>query len=193
MSPENSLMKVVWQQNYAALLVILLLSLSCIGFYLASDQYIEPEVEGLRLEQAALRQQLHQQRQRVTKEGMPVSAAERMAEDLDRFRAKVPSKVKFADFIGDLFAWAEQTSLQIRQVSYQPKIEPESGFLKYSLNFSVQGDYGQLKNFIYLLENSTRILIIDSIALSGKADNASEKNVVSLNIKLSTYFQEKGQ
>ena len=193
MSSRSALLKVVWEQNRGILVVLALLLLACGGLYLAEDRFVARDLEQLRLEQATLQRQLRQLQQRVSKDGMPLSASELIAKDLDDFNAKIPSKTKFADFIGDLFAWADRVDLGIRQVSYQPKVEPEAGLLKYGLSFSVQGDYGQLKRFIHLLENSTRILIIDSITLAGRPDLEGNKNEVTLNIKLTTYFQEEGQ
>lgn len=193
MSSRSALLMVVWEQNRGILVVLVLLLLACGGFYLAEDRFVVRDLEQLRLEQATLQRQLRQQQQRVSKDGMPLSASEQIGKDLGGFNAKIPSKTKFADFIGDLFAWADRVDLSIRQVSYQPKVEPEVGFLKYGLSFSVQGDYGQLKRFIHLLENSTRILIIDSITLAGRPDLEGNKNEVTLNIKLTTYFQEEGQ
>ena len=190
MSSRRTLLKVVWEQNRGILIALMLLLLVCVGFYLADDLYVEPELEKLLSEQTSLHLQLRQQQQRVTTEGIPLSTAERMANDLSEFYAKIPPKAKFADFVGDLFSWADKADLAIRQVTYQPQIESELGFLKYGLSFSVQGDYGQVKKFIHLLENSSRILIVDNIALSGRPEPDGDKNEVALTIKLTTYFQE---
>lgn len=193
MSASKTILKVVWEQNRGMLIVLATLLIVCTGLFLTEDQFGEPELERLRLEQSSLQQQLRQQQQQVTKEGMPLSAAGQIAKDLSAFHKKIPTKVEFADFIGDLFAWATKANLVIRQVSYQPKVDPELGFLQYGLNFSVKGTYAQLKKFIHLLENSSRILIIDSISLSGRPGSEDEINEVALNIKLTTYFQEEAR
>jgi type IV pilus assembly protein PilO len=190
---RRALLKVVWEQNRNILVTLSLLLLVCGGFSLADNLYVEPELETLLSEQTSLHSQLRQLQQRVTAEGMPLSTAERMASDLREFHAKIPSKAKFADFIGDLFSWADKVDLTIRQVAYQPKAESDSGFLEYGLSFSVQGDYGQLKKFIHLLENSSRILIVNNIALTGRPEPDGEKSEVALAIQLTTYFQESVQ
>lgn len=189
MSSRSALLKVVWEQNRTCLVLIALLLLICSGLYLFEDHFTDTELERLRLAQTNLHQQLRQ-KQRQSSAGTPLSNAQRQSEELSEFKALIPSKVKFADFIGDLFAWADKVKLEIRQVNYQPKVTSETGFLEYGLSFSVQGDYAQLKRFIHLLENSSRILIVNSITLTDRPGRDSEQNEVVLNIKLTTYFQE---
>jgi type IV pilus assembly protein PilO len=190
MTSRRALLKVVWEQNRVILIFLAALLLTYSIFYLVESRFVDIKLERLRIAQATLHQQLRLQQQRVSRDGTPLSTAERMAKDLGEFYEKIPSKTKFADFVGDLFAWADRVELDIRQVTYQPKIESETGLLEYGLNFSVQGNYSQLKKFIHLLENSSRILIVDSISLSGKSGRDAEKNQVALNIKLTTYFQQ---
>ncbi len=193
MSSRRALLRIVWEQNRFLLILILLLLLVCGGFYLATDRFVSNDLDALQRQQTTLHQQLRQQQLLIAREGAPLSSAERMVNDLAKFNQKIPSKVYFADFVGDLFAWAERVELEIKQVNYQPKIESDTGFLEYGLNFSVQGTYAQLKKFIHLLENSSRILIIDSIILTGRPLADSGKSEVALTIKLTTYFQEERQ
>ncbi|HEY5672978.1 MAG TPA: type 4a pilus biogenesis protein PilO [Malonomonas sp.] len=193
MASRRALLKVVWEQNRFLLISVVALLLACAGFYFAEDRFVDVKLERLRFEQATLHQQLRQQQQRVAREGAPLSSAERMVNDLAEFNERIPTKIKFADFVGDLFAWADKVDLNIKQVNYQPKIKSDTGFLEYGLSFSVEGTYTQLKKFIHLLENSSRILIVDSINLSGRPVSDAGKSEVALTIKLTTYFQEERQ
>ena len=193
MTSRRALLRIVWEQNRILLIFIVVLLLVCGGFYLATDRFVGSDLDVLQLEQTTLHQQLRQQQLRIAREGAPLSSAERMINDLAEFNQKIPSKVKFADFIGDLFAWADKVELEIKQVNYKPKVESETGYLEYGLSFSVQGTYAQLKRFVHLLENSSRILIIDNISLTGRPVADSGKNEVALSINLTTYFQEDRQ
>lgn len=75
-------------------------------------------------------------------------------------------------------------------MSYQPELDPETGFLLYGLSFSVDGRYAEIKKFIHLLENSSRIILIDNISLSDKSGKSGHPEKVSLQIKLRSYFRE---
>ncbi len=187
---RNSFVEVLWTQNRAAFVLLLVLLLGCCTFWLLQDYKIVPQIIRLRAQQDQLQQQLQQRELQVTTTGMPMSTAERIDKDLRRFRELIPAKQQFSGFIGELFSWAEQAELDIDQVSYQPELVAELGMLGYGLNFSVTGTYEQLKRFIHLLENSSRILIIENIALTGANSPDEGDSVVSLQIQLRTYFQE---
>lgn len=194
MAPGRPLFEVIWQQHRGVLSILMLLLVCCSGLFVATVVFIEPQLKTLQADRSALQQKLRQQ-QLVSQDGIPLTANEQIISDLKDFRSKVPSKEKLADFIGDLFVWADRAELVIEQIAYQPKAGSALEFIEYGLSFSVQGDYARLKKFIHALENSRRILIIDSIALSGRTgsdgvDDAVE-DAVALNIKLTTYFQEK--
>lgn len=186
---KTALLKAVWEQSRNHLIVVGLLILISIGLFVYQIQFVDPEVEDLRSRQGELQKQLRAREKESSESSVPVSEVEKMMEDLLKFSKLVPEKQNFADFVGDLFSWAERSELDIRQVSYQPKVDSESKFLVYGLNFSVEGSYGQLKKFIHLLENSKRILIIDKISMTGavRKDNSSS---VRLQINMSTVFRE---
>jgi Tfp pilus assembly protein PilO len=189
MTLNNPLVKAIWEQSRIWVLVILIILLLSVALLIYQGQFVSPSTERLQQRQAALQKQLSDRQAELVESGVPVSDVEQMESDLQKFAELIPSKQKFANFIGELFHWADQSRLDIREISYQPQIDKETEFLHYGLNFSVEGTYDQLKNFIHLLENSKRILIIEKIGLSGKRDknNAAQ---VSLNINLTALFQE---
>lgn len=188
--PRAHLFKVLLEQNRTVWLLILALALCCLAVYVVQDQFVDPELEHFRARQLTLQQELRQKHEQVTKEGVPLSAAARIDEDLQKFLEMIPPKSKLADFVGDLFIWADRSELEIRQITYQPKPDSEMGLLKYGMNFSVEGDYRQLKKFIHLLENSVRILFVDRIALAGGKTDAAGDRIINMQIQLTTFFQE---
>ncbi|NOY13618.1 MAG: type 4a pilus biogenesis protein PilO [Deltaproteobacteria bacterium] len=192
MTLKIALLKAAWEQCRVLLYFISCLVLLAVGLFAYQSSVVTPESEKLQIRQAELQKQLRRRDAELAQNNIPISTVERLEKDLNRFEALIPDKKKFADFIGDLFAWAGQTDLDIRQISYQPKVDPESKFLVYGLNFSVHGTYGQVKKFLHLLEDSSRILIVDKVSLTGtrEKDNSS---IVNLQIKLTTFFREVAQ
>jgi len=186
---KNTLLKAAWEQSRSWFCFISLLLLLSLGLFIYQAYFVTSETSNLQRQLANLQQQLNSREVKLAETGVPVSAVEQMESDLKQFSQQIPPKEDFSNFIGELFSWAEQSDLAIRQVSYRPEIEKESLYLRYGLSFSVQGTYQQLKKFIHLLENSNRLLVVETIALSGsqQKDNAAS---VTLQINLTTYFQE---
>lgn len=185
---NSALLKAVWEQSRGFICFISVLAFLSVGLFAFQTLAVNPDLERLQYRQAELQKQLNSREAKLASSGVPVSTVERMEKELLSFAALVPAKEKFAEFVGDLFSWADQTNLDIRQVSYRPETDNESTYLTYSLNFSVQGTYAQLKKFIHLLENSKRILIIDQISMMGRRDKG-KSSVVNLRISLTTLFQ----
>lgn len=186
---KKAFFNAVWEQSRAWLYVIFVIVLLSISLLVYQSQVIAPETEQLLRRQNSLQAQLQNRKDELAESGVPVSAVEQMEKDLDKFSALIPEKQKFADFVGELFHLADQADLNIRQISYQPKIDKETTYLYYDLSFSVLGPYGQLKKFIHLLENSKRILIIEQIGLAGRSSKDNSASV-ALQINLTTLFQE---
>ncbi len=187
---RSSLLLTIWNQNRPALIILCCLLAASGALFLLQTQLLEPKINRLSSQQSELQQQVRQRQLQVTTTGLPLSTAERIDEDLQKFRELIPEKLLFSEFIGELFSWAEQADLEIDQINYRPEPLPESGLLSYGLNFSVQGSYEQIKHFIHQLENSARILIIDKISLAGANDPQQDQQGVALQIELTTYFRE---
>jgi type IV pilus assembly protein PilO len=117
----------------------------------------------------------------------PAEAFRQGERDLGLFKAAFPGRSDFTAFLAEIFSLASQAGLTIEKIAYNPEEMTEWGLLRYSLSFSVQGDYNRVKRFIHSLEQSSRILAIDGVSLSGAGQ---EKEAgVSLSIRLTTYFR----
>jgi Tfp pilus assembly protein PilO len=116
----------------------------------------------------------------------PQQGYEQGREDYARFRALLPSLRNFSELIGDLYTLAEQCNLEISQINYTQKDLPGSGWLAYALKFSLTGTYDELKRFIYGLEESKRLVVIEQITLNSA--KGEEGGLVSLSLSLTTYF-----
>lgn len=189
MARQISLIQVLWGEYRARIIILVLLTVILAGGVLCKQWLVEPKLAALSGEQFQLQQYVRQRQVEFANSGVPVSTVEQMERNLKRFYDLIPPASQFSQFVGELFQWADQADLVIAQINYKPELDEESGFLNYGLSFSVKGRYGQIKKFISLLESSERILLIDSISLNGSSSSRSDDSV-SLNIALTTYFQE---
>ncbi len=189
MMQKYSVLADVWGQQRLRAIAVIVLLLSVTAAYAGQRWIVEPSLLDLRTEQLRLQQHVRARQAEFVSSGVPVSAAEQLEKNLQQFDRLIPSRKDFPVFIGELFAWSEQSGLDIHQVSYQPQHDEDTGFLRYGLSFSVKGDYAQVKKFIHLLENTKRILLIDKISLSGSSSAKSGAQDVDLRIELATYFQ----
>ncbi|PLY04774.1 MAG: hypothetical protein C0622_02255 [Desulfuromonas sp.] len=188
MSRTNPLLVAVWSQNRVKIVLIVVLLVAVIAAWFVQRAVVEPRLQELSAAQSRLQMQVRQRQVEYANSGVPVSTAERMEKNLQKFMVMIPGQDDFPRFLGELHDWAERAGLEIHQVNFQPKKDEESGFLQYGLGFSIKGDYAQIKKFIHLLENAERILIIDRIALRGEGQSGKETSV-TLQINLTTYFQ----
>lgn len=189
MATRQSFVLTLWQKSRWRILLIGLLFIMVLGFYGYERVVIEPRVQLLSTEQFRLQQKVRQRQADSANRGLPVSIAEQIEKNLHLFNDLVPPQEQFSGLLGDLFSWAQEAGLKIDQINYQPEQGETTEFLRYGLNFSVEGGYTQIKKFIYLLEKSERILIIDNISLSSQAGRGERKSEVNLRIALTTYFQ----
>lgn len=117
----------------------------------------------------------------------PQQAYEQGTKDYARFRTLLPSLHNFSELIGELYTLANNCNLEISQIGYSQKALPESGILSYALKFSITGTYDELKRFIYGLEESKRLIVIEQVALNA-ARGEEGAEFVTLNLYLTTYF-----
>jgi Tfp pilus assembly protein PilO len=120
----------------------------------------------------------------------PQQAYQQGVKDYERFRTLLPSLRNFSDLIGDLYTLAEQCNLEISQIGYKQQELPDSGLLAYALKFSLIGTYDELKRFVYGLEESKRLVVIEQMTLNAAKGEESDA-LVSLSLSLTTYFGTK--
>ncbi|MDH3809715.1 MAG: type 4a pilus biogenesis protein PilO, partial [Desulfuromonadales bacterium] len=96
----------------------------------------------------------------------------------------VPEYREFTGLIEELLVLSSQSRLNITQISYASELLKKTPLLKFDLNFSVAGDYDQVKKFIYSLEQSVRLITIKQISLQS-IDNEG----VKLGLSLETLFR----
>ena len=183
----NSLLRAAWRMNKTVPVLLLLLLLIDLGAWAGLRFRLEPRVQAL--EQSYLQRQ--EEVRRLQKEGRAPRQEEDgliLAEqDLATFRQAIPHRAELSGLLGELFTLADEAGLRIDQVGYDPQALEGRPFLRYSLGFSVSGSYLQVKRFVHALEESPRLIALESLTLSGTDD--PDAGDVTLNIKLSTLFR----
>lgn len=175
-----------WKLNRWLPLTIGTLLLLNLGCYLIVDLWVTPEVNQLESRYIELQTQTRKLQQEQAAADNPRAVFARGTADLASFRQRVPEKKEFTRLIGEVFDMAQQTGLNIHQVTYQPNLLVKQNLLEYVLSFSVEGEYSQLKRFISLLESSERLIAIESLGLASGSDSGEK---IGLQLRLATYFQ----
>lgn len=172
----------VWSAH--RLLLIGLGSLLGLNIFLFSLLFfgVAPKLSQTDRDLALLQQQL-----RRSDVVTPQQAYEEGVKDYTQFRTQLPSLRNFSALIDDLYTLAEKCHLEISQISYSQKEIPETGLMAYALKFSLSGTYDELKRFVYGLEESKRLVVIDQMNLNA-AKGKDGADLVMLSLSLTTYF-----
>lgn len=139
-------------------------------------------------EQAYLaRQQEYRDARSGEVDNSPAGIYRRGRRDIKTFLDMIPEQASFTGLLKDLFGMAGKAGLAIDQVTYDPSPVKNEELLSYTLSFSVSGDYGKVKKFIFLIEHSPRVLVIDELNL--KSVNEKLPGQITLGLRLTTYFR----
>ncbi len=183
----NSLLRAAWRMNKTVPVLLLLLLFVDMGAWAGLRFRMTPRLETL--EQTYLQRQ--EEVRRLQKEGRAPRQEEDSLvlaeEDLASFWQAIPHRAELSGLLGELFTLADEAGLRIDQVGYDPQAVEGRRLLRYSLGFSVSGSYLQVKRFVHALEESPRLIALESLTLSGTDDE--DTGDVTLNIKLSTLFR----
>ncbi|KIH76450.1 type IV pilus assembly protein PilO [Geoalkalibacter ferrihydriticus] len=176
----------LWRQNRVAPVVLALLLMANIALYLLAAQALAPRAG--QLQQQLLRQQaqLREQEQRGVDQVSPRAIHRQGQQDLAAFFAAIPPREDLSRLVGEIFNLANEAGLAIERITYDPQRLREAPLLAYTLVFSVNGSYEQLKRFVFSLEHSPRIIALDEISFS--AGDAARRTT-TLNLRFTTYFQ----
>jgi type IV pilus assembly protein PilO len=83
---------------------------------------------------------------------------------------------------------ARKAGLNPRALSYPQEVLDDYGLIKRSFNFSVEGTYLELRQFLNLLEHSESFLTLEAVTLS--ESNREETAELRMNLQISTLFSE---
>jgi len=176
----------IWQTEPRLLMSTLVLGLLNLLLFSLMSYYVSPEINSAERDLIQLQSEVRH----MGAEGAPMSLPQlyrKAGDDIAKVHELIPSRTELSVLVLDISRLAEQAGFEIKSVSYKPKKVEEFALLSYSLSFTVDGRYRQLKKFVHLLENSPRIVILDGISLV-----ESDDDQVSMRIHLTTFFREEG-
>jgi len=105
--------------------------------------------------------------------------------DLAAFESRIPPKRDFMRVVGELFEIVSNNGLSIGSVGYKPELIKDRDLLVYGLNFSVTGSYAAVKSFIADIEQSSEMVSIDHITLTGAE---ASPDTVQVSVRISAFF-----
>jgi type IV pilus assembly protein PilO len=184
---RESVFQAAWRLNRSFPLAIAALLLLNGAAFVLLNYFLSPRLDDLERRYIEQQAQLRQGRQAGR---TPLETFRQGEADMAQFAAAIPPKAEFPALIGELYSLAESAGLEINQIGYDHKELPEQGLLRYALGFAVRGDYGQVKQFIFSLEQAPRLMAIEDVSLSGGGAPGAEQ--VALQLRLTTYFRAEG-
>ncbi len=104
---------------------------------------------------------------------------------LEKFYGQVAAYEKFPEFLQQLYQYSGDAGLNINRITYRPEKTDLRTVLRYELDFSVTGQYGQIKEFLHALEGWQQLVVVEQVKLSGQKPDRDE---VVLSIRLAAYF-----
>lgn len=181
----KELLELLWSAHRGALLVLGVLLCLNVVLFVSLGQFIVPKV--IEEETRYLKRQT-EVRQLLRNQGGAAETPEQRyvlaRQDLARFEQAIPDYRDFTALIEELLVLSNRAGLNITQISYSSEAFNVDNLLKFSLNFNVEGNYEQLKKFIYSLEQSTRLISIKQLNLQ-----SVEGDAVKLGLNLETLFR----
>lgn len=182
---REAIWQAIWRINRKIPVVLGVLLLLNILSYALLTQFLEKRAEELERQYISQQSEVRKAEQGGRSAESPLVIYARGTKDLQTFRKAIPSKDELTGLIGEIFTLAESSGLQIDRVTYKPERREEMKLLQYVLDFTVAGDYNQIKKFTYKIEQSDRLLTIDKMTLN----SSKQGNSVNLSLTLTTYFR----
>lgn len=109
------------------------------------------------------------------------------AADLEKLKARIPEKRKFASVLSELIEAAASSAVEVGAISYKPEQIKEEPLLSYQLSLSVSGRYASVKSYLSDLQNNQELIVVDSVAFSN-SDLYGENVVMDLHVTV--YLRE---
>lgn len=109
--------------------------------------------------------------------------------DLAVFRERIPPYRNFTALLAELEEMAGEAGLEVGQVAYKNEPVKELDLLRYTLDFTLDGSYRSVKQFIHALEQSPRLVILRRVSLQEVEGEEGGENQVRLQLSLETFFR----
>ncbi|MBM2837821.1 MAG: hypothetical protein HW415_446 [Deltaproteobacteria bacterium] len=115
-----------------------------------------------------------------------IEGPDKKARELKAVYRELPRWEDFTRVMGEVYNKAERLNLKIESASYQPSPVKDSGLVQVTVTMPVTGSYADIKRFVYDLETSPRLFIIENLSLgSGKGQEGD----ISLKLTVAAHFK----
>jgi Tfp pilus assembly protein PilO len=171
-------------KNPAVLCATLLLCLN-LALSLWGSLALAPQTRRLTAELARQKSLLAKRSDRHEHDDSKEALYQRNDQALQEFFAGFPPHAELPALIEELFSYANELGLAIDAITYRPKNLAKHQLVQYALSFQLEGTYDQIKHMIFFLENSPRIMALNSLQFHQRG--AQSRGVV-LGLNLETYF-----
>ena len=72
--------------------------------------------------------------------------------------------------------------------AYSARDEKRTGFIRFSIGFSVRGEYQQIRQMLAELQGSPEFLVVENLSFSGDADPVSRE--LDMSVQIATFLSE---
>lgn len=108
-------------------------------------------------------------------------------QELILFHQRLPEETALSEVVSFVSDSAAAHRLSIPAISYQPENVGAPGLMKVLISFSVKGNYRDIRNLIYRLEQSGYFLVLENLVL---ASSSREGEAIQLQLRIAAYFRE---
>jgi Tfp pilus assembly protein PilO len=170
----------------AVLAVLLLANLAAALLVFKPWAASQAELEG---QAAALRREVQQRRDAITNLRVLVDKAQKGRQEGDQFLTGyfMNSRTAYSTAVSELMQAAQRAGMRPREHSFEmTPVEGSDDLSMMSVTGGYEGAYGDLIQFVNLLDRSPRFLILDSLQAVPVQDGAQ----LSVALKLNTFVRE---
>jgi len=72
--------------------------------------------------------------------------------------------------------------------SYSASVDKDTGFIRFGIQFSVEGEYRQIRQMLAELQSSPEFLVVEGLSLTGDEDPISQK--LKISVRIATFLVE---
>ncbi len=114
------------------------------------------------------------------------AASARASREVEAFKKeRLVKGSELTSVLDEVFKDARRSGLKIRSADYKPVTIKDTEISRYLFSFPVEGSYRQIRRFIYDIENSKQMLVVEGITMQSSKKAAGS---IGVEIELSIYF-----
>lgn len=105
--------------------------------------------------------------------------------EVEEYRRSLPPLSEMVPVLERLADLAARHALKVPSTEYRPAEDKEAGLTRLTVNLGLEGNYGQVRRFLYELEKRRRSLVIEALSLR----DAPSRDRVHVQLQVAAYFQ----